>query len=170
MTTFRVIPSSLPEDAFVARFGGIYEHSPWVAEAAWARRGEAGFDTLTGLHGIMRDIVDASGEPRQLALINAHPDLAGKAAAAGTLTDESTTEQASAGLDQCTPEELSRFTRYNDAYKARFGFPFIMAVRNSDRHQILAAFAARLENSPQAEFQEALRQIHRIALWRLEEL
>lgn len=167
---FDVSPSSLEREAFVQRFGGIYEHSPWVAEAAWEARGRADFDTVEGLHAIMRTIVDAAGEHRQRVLIDEHPDLAGKAAAAGTLTAESTTEQASAGLDQCTPEELARFTQYNDAYKARFGFPFIMAVRNSDRHQILVAFAERLNNSPEDELAEALQQIHQIARWRLQEL
>ena len=167
---FQTTPSALDKEAFVKRFGGVYEHSPWVAEAAWEQHTSPDFDTVQGLHSIMRAIVEASGEAQQRILIDEHPDLAGKAAAAGALTAESTTEQASAGLDQCTPAELAQFTQYNDAYKARFGFPFIMAVRNSDRHQILAAFAARLNHSPAEELAEALRQIHQIALWRLQEL
>jgi len=167
---FKTCPSSLDRPSFVDRFGAIYEHSPWVAEAAWAQRAQTGFDSVEGLHAIMRDIVDASGEAAQRTLIDAHPDLAGRAAAAGTLTAESTEEQSSAGLDQCTPEELTLFTQYNNAYKARFGFPFVMAVRNSNRHEILAAFAERLDNSPEAELHEALKQIHQIAAWRLQEL
>ena len=115
--------ASHTEADFVARFGGIYESSPWVAREAWR----------AGLGGIPDDI-DALADPsRQLALIRAHPDLAGRAAVAGRLTADSSAEQASAGLDQCTPEEYERFQVLNAAYRARFGFPFVMAVRDSGR-------------------------------------
>jgi OHCU decarboxylase len=106
----------------------------------------------------------------QLALINAHPDLAGKAAVRGELTASSTAEQAGAGISECTAEEFSRFTQLNDAYKAKFGFPFIMAVKGSNRHQILAAFEERIHNSPEQEFACALAEINKIALFRLQQL
>ena len=101
-------------------------------------------------------------------MIRAHPDLAGKAALAGELTDDSTREQAGAGLDQCSPEEMARFERLNEAYKAKFGFPFVMAVKGSDRYAILDAFEVRLENTPAEERRTAVEQINRIARFRLE--
>lgn len=161
-------PSSLDRDAFVARYGDIYEHSPWVAADTWARGLTAAEDTPAGLAEAMgRTLREASTE-RQREVIRAHPDLAGKAAVAGELTDDSTREQAGAGLDQCTPEEMARFARLNAAYKAKFGFPFVMAVKDSDRHAILAAFATRLANSPEQERRTAIEQINRIARFRLE--
>ena len=148
--------------AFVRRYGGIYEHSPWVAEGAW----EQGV-TADNLAAVMAAVVDAAGYERQLALICAHPDLAGRAAVAGELTHESTDEQASAGIDQCTPEEFARFQDYNARYKERFGFPFIMAVRGSNRHAILNAFEERLGNDAETEFARAIQEIHKIARLRL---
>ena len=115
----------------------------------------------------MVQVVDEAGRERQLALIQAHPDLAGKAAARGELTASSTDEQASAGLDRCSPEELTRVQTLNQAYKDKFGFPFIMAVKGQSRASILAAFAQRLDNSPEVEFAEALAQIAKIARLRL---
>ncbi|MFC6632879.1 2-oxo-4-hydroxy-4-carboxy-5-ureidoimidazoline decarboxylase [Microbulbifer taiwanensis] len=162
-------PSQLARDAFVGRFGDIYEHSPWVAELAWDRGLGDRQDTPLGLAEAMsRELREADPE-RQLEVIRAHPDLAGKAAIAGTLTDDSTREQAGAGLDQCTPEEMARFEKLNAAYKKRFGFPFIMAVKGSDRHVILAAFEERLLNSLEEERGMAIEQINRIALFRLED-
>lgn len=151
---------------FVERYGGIYEHSPWVAERVEAQFG--GEVTGTLLAELMADSVDNASKEMRLALIQAHPDLAGRAQVAGELTAESTQEQSSAGLDQCSAEEYERFQQLNDDYKDKFGFPFVMAVRNSDRQQILAAFAARLDNDYDTEFETAIEQIHRIAEMRLQ--
>ena len=107
---------------------------------------------------------------QQLALLRAHPDLAGRLAMAGGLTVHSASEQARAGLDQCTPEEFARFTALNDAYKMKFGFPFIMAVKGKSRGEILAAFEARSTNDAVSEFRAALDEVHKIALFRLREL
>lgn len=167
---FDVAPASLSEKAFMERFGGIYEHSPWVAETIFREGLLETHNAIATLHETMKATVDQAGHDTLLALINNHPDLAGKAALKGDLTEESTTEQASAGLDQCSAEELSRFTHLNNTYKDRFGFPFIMAVRHSDRHKILAAFEERLEHSPEQEFSRAIEEIHKIALFRLQEL
>ena len=151
---------------FVDRYGGIYEHSPWVAERAEPLIG--GSRDTEVIARIMADCVDNASREQRLALIRAHPDLAGKAQVAGELTVDSTTEQSSAGLDQCTPEEYSRFQTLNAAYHERFGFPFVMAVRNSTRGQILEAFESRLGNDHDEEFETALIEIHTIARLRLE--
>ena len=151
---------------FVQRFGGIYEHSPWVAEEAAAI--VADVTDLGVIAGVMADCVDNASAARQLKLIRAHPDLAGKAAIAGELTEDSSTEQASAGLDRCSPDEYERFQVLNRAYRDRFGFPFVMAVRDRSRADILAAFASRLENGHDQEFETALAEIHKIARLRLE--
>ena len=152
--------------AFVDRFGGIYEHSPWVAECAASVLGEdAGIEEIAR---IMADCVDNASHERRLELIRAHPDLAGRAQVAGELTEESTVEQSSAGLDRCTPEEFASFQRLNDAYREKFRFPFVMAVRESSRAEILDAFEKRLENDYDMEFETALIEIHRIARLRLE--
>lgn len=162
-------PSQLDRDAFVAHYGGIYEHSPWVAELSWNVGLGSTEDKPDGLARAMGSVLRAASAERQLEVIRAHPDLAGKAALAGKLTDDSTREQAGAGLDQCSPEELARFERLNDAYKSRFGFPFVMAVKGNDRHAILSAFETRLENGYDEERRAAIEQINRIALLRLME-
>jgi 2-oxo-4-hydroxy-4-carboxy-5-ureidoimidazoline decarboxylase len=155
----------MQELEFVRRYGGIYENSPWVAQtAAPLVDGSADIDVIAR---VMADCVDNASRERQLALIRAHPDLAGKAAVAGELTDDSTLEQSSAGLDRCTPDEYKRFQVLNNAYRRKFGFPFVMAVRNCSRAQILAAFESRLDNDYDAEFENALLEIHRIARLRL---
>ncbi len=154
--------------AFVARYGGIYEHSPWVAEAA-ARVIDAGASRDT-IRSVMADCVDNASTEQQLELMRAHPDLAGKAAIAGDLTEASTGEQASAGLDQCTAAEFERFQSLNTQYRRKFGFPFIMAVRGASRSDILEAFAERVNNPAEVEFETALAEIHRIAELRLEAL
>jgi OHCU decarboxylase len=151
---------------FIARFSGIYEHSPWVAEKVAPLVGAG--DATETLAMLMADCVDNASTEKQLALIRAHPDLAGKAQLAGELTEESTTEQASAGLDQCSAEEYERFQALNTEYLEKFGFPFVMAVRGSDRAAILDAFSARLENDYELEFETALIEIHKIARLRLE--
>jgi 2-oxo-4-hydroxy-4-carboxy-5-ureidoimidazoline decarboxylase len=152
-------------DAFVERFGGVYEHSPWVAEQSFDAAVNATMDERTQLFA---NCVDAADHETKLQLIRAHPDLAGRAAVRGELTAESTSEQASAGIDQCTDEEYAQFVSFNAAYKEKFGFPFIMAVKNSNRHEILAAFSKRIENDPDTEFETAIREIHKIARLRIE--
>ncbi len=165
-----MLPKSLDRAAFVARFGGVFEHSPWIAEAAYDAGLPADADQAAGLHRALCAVFRAAPQARQLAVIQAHPDLAGRLALAGALTADSTAEQASAGLDRCTPQELARFTALNDAYQAKFGMPFIMAVKGRSRAEILAAFERRLAHDAAAEFAEALAQIERIALLRLQAL
>ena len=152
-------------EAFVARFGGIYEHSAWVAEETYPAA--ADIEDADALAKLLAECVDRSSHEKKLALIRAHPDLAGKAAMAGELTTESSAEQASAGIDQCTREEYGRFQELNDQYKQKFGFPFVMAVKGSNRQEILAAFAARLNNDVETEFERAIEEIHKIAWIRL---
>ncbi|QHG66205.1 2-oxo-4-hydroxy-4-carboxy-5-ureidoimidazoline decarboxylase [Pseudomonas putida] len=171
MTAFKTLkPSALDRDTFVKVFADIYEHSPWVAEKAYDLGQLGELDEIEALHQRMSDILLSANHADQLALINAHPDLAGKAAIQGELTESSTNEQAGAGIHECTAEEFARFTELNDAYKAKFQFPFIMAVKGSNRHQILAAFEKRIHNDTDAEFKEALAQINLIALFRLLQL
>jgi len=160
----------MTEEAFADTFGGIYEHSPWVAREAWRRGLAASHDTPAGLAGALAAVVDAADADTKLALIRAHPDLAGKAAVAGELGEASSREQAGAGIDQCSDEEYRRFHAMNEAYKDKFGFPFVMAVKGSNRHAILEAFAERLENDRATELERAIDEIHRIARFRLEEL
>ena len=154
------------QSAFIARYGGIYEHSPWVAEQAFPRA--SGITDPAELAEIMSAIVDAADEQAKLTLIRAHPDLADRAAIRGGLTAASSEEQASAGLDQCTEDEYARFQSLNGRYKEKFGFPFVMAVRGTHRTDILAAFEQRLGNDKEEEMATALREIHKIARLRLE--
>jgi 2-oxo-4-hydroxy-4-carboxy-5-ureidoimidazoline decarboxylase len=157
----------LEHDRFVELFESVFEHAPWVAEQAF----EAGpFHSVEALHGAMVDAVRRAPRARQLALIRGHPDLAGRAAIRGELTAASSAEQAGAGLDQCTPAEFERFRELNDKYKKKFDFTFILAVKGKTRQEILAAFEQRLRNSRDAEFEEALDQIARIARLRLGDL
>lgn len=153
---------------FLQRYGGVYESSPWVAERAAAVVGNCA--DLPAIASVMADCVDNASEEMQLALIRAHPDLAGKAQVAGELTPDSASEQQSAGLDRCTPDEYERFQELNAAYHEKFGFPFVMAVRGRSRAEILEAFADRLQNSREEEFETALAEIHKIARLRLEAL
>lgn len=161
-------PSQTERDAFVAHYGDVYEHSPWVAELAWQDGLTSDHDSPAGLAAAMGEVLRNASPDRQLEVIRAHPDLAGKAALAGELTSDSTREQAGAGLDQCSEQELARFERLNAAYKEKFGFPFVMAVKGSDRYAILDAFDTRLQNDPAEERRTAVEQINRIALLRLE--
>jgi 2-oxo-4-hydroxy-4-carboxy-5-ureidoimidazoline decarboxylase len=152
---------------FVELFGGVFEHAPWVAEQAV----DAGpFHTIEALHGAMVEALRRAPRERQLALIRAHPHLAGRAAIAGELSAASSAEQAGAGLDQCAPTEFERFHKLNHEYQEKFRFPFILAVKGKTRAEIIAAFEQRLDNLPGAEFDEALNQIARIARFRLEDL
>jgi OHCU decarboxylase len=163
-------PGDLDRVAFVARYGGAYEHSPWIAEALFDRGPAARTSGAESLHRAMMAVVEAAPRERQLALLRAHPDLAGRLAVRGELTAASSAEQAGAGLDRCSPAEFARFTELNDAYKAKFGFPFIMAVKGRQRAEILAAFERRLGHDPAVEFRTALDEVHKIALFRLRDL
>jgi len=159
----------MPHDAFVSAFGGVFEHSPWVAERAY--KGELGpaHDSARGLWAALTAQFRLATEAERLGVLTAHPDLAGKLAAAKRLTAESTAEQASAGLDALTDEERARFTELNDAYTSKFGFPFIIAVRDHSKDGILAAFERRIGHDRVTEFAEACAQVERIAELRLKE-
>ncbi|RMH47008.1 MAG: allantoinase PuuE [Alphaproteobacteria bacterium] len=160
-------PSEWDRDRFVAEFGGIFEHSPWIAERAWALELGPTHDTARGIHSALCRVFRAASREERLGVLRAHPDLAGKLAAARRLTPESTAEQASAGLDALTDAEHAEFTRLNTAYVERHGFPFIIAVRDHDKQGILEAFRRRLDNDTEAEFAEACAQVERIAELRL---
>ncbi len=167
---FAISPHTMEVDAFVARFGGVYEHSPWIALKTWQQGLGSQHGAVDTLAATMAAIVMAADDNLQLALIKAHPDLAGKAAARGELTEDSTSEQSGAGIDQCSDAEFERFQGYNEAYQLKFGFPFIMAVKGSNRHLILAAFEQRLGNDLKTEKEKAIEEIHKIARFRLEAL
>lgn len=170
MTTSGFTPSTLSREAFVATFGGVYEHSAWVAEEVATEGLSGADDTAEALGARMAETVESAGRDRQLALLRLHPELVGKLKVGETLTADSKGEQASAKLDECTPEEFAKFQALNEAYNARFGFPFIVAVTGMSRADILAAFEARAANAPEAEFHTALDQVHRIARIRLDKL
>jgi len=159
--------NALDRAAFVDRFGGIFEHSPWVADRAWAARP---FDGIDALHGAMVRAMRAGSEAEKTALLRAHPDLAGREAKEGRLTAASTGEQKSAGLDRLAPEEMRRLAELNAAYRAKFGFPFIIAVRARTKDHILAEFARRLARTQAEEFQTALGEVETIARIRLERM
>src|SRR5688572_16938285 len=149
-------------DAFVAALGWIFEESPWVAERAWEQRP---FATLDALHNAMTSVVAATSEEQQVALLRAHPDLGARA----KMSDASGREQAGAGLDSLTREELDRLRALNAAYREKFGFPFLFAVKSSTKTDVLNALERRLTSTRDIERQEALRQVYRIARFRLEE-
>ena len=153
-------------DAFVVALGGIVENSPWVAEAACNARP---FADRAALHRAMLDALRSAPEDVRLAVIRAHPDLAGRAALAGELTRELTREQASAGLDQLTPDEYAEFMRLNHDYVQRFGFPFVICVREHDKAGILRAFRERLHNRPADELSTAVSEVGKIAALRLDD-
>jgi chitin deacetylase len=152
---------------FVTRFGGIVEHSPWVAERAYDGEMGAAHDTAEGLAGLFAQVLRAGSDAERLAVLNAHPDLAGKLAQARRLTADSAAEQSSAGLDALTDAERARFGELNAHYVARHGFPFIIAVRDHDKAGILSAFERRIANDTAAEREEAEKQVARIAALRL---
>jgi len=159
-------PSALSHDAFIAAFGPVYEASLWVAEGVWPAVARGELDDPQALAEAMRAVVDTAPYEQRLALIRAHPQLA----VAGRMAEASVREQRGAGLDQCSAEELAEFRRLNQAYLDRFGHPFIIAVKGLTRGDILAAFAARLNNDAETEFATAMTQIHRIAGFRLADL
>ncbi len=163
-------PSRLSREDFVARFGGIYEHSPWVAARAWELELSPAHDSAAGLANAMARAFRRASPEERLAVLRAHPDLAGKLAAAKRLTAESTAEQASAALDALTDEERTRFQQLNATYTARHGFPFIIAVRDNNKASILAAFETRLTNDSATECATACAQVERIATLRLKDL
>ena len=151
-------------EAFVARYGAVFEHSPWVVERAAERL------PMPDMHAGLMRVVDDATPAEQLVLIRAHPELAGKAAIDGSLTDASAAEQASAGLDRMTPREFERFHMLNAAYSAKFGFPFIICVRLTDKAGILAAMESRLANDRDSEIATAIEQIGEIVRLRLEDM
>ena len=152
---------------FVSVVGPVFEHSPWISESVLALRP---FSSAANLHRALCDCVLRSGEAKQLELIRAHPDLVGRAALQGTLTAESTKEQASAGLGQLTAEEIASFHKFNSAYREKFGFPFVICARLNKKDAIIAGFEARLGNSISAEINIALLEIFKIAHLRLQYL
>lgn len=156
----------MPDDEFVGAFGDVAEHSPWVAEhAAKVRPFVDRGDIIEKFAAAMLN----ASKDQKLAVLRAHPDLAGKAAVAGELTADSKNEQAGADLDQLSAAEFLRFTEQNEAYKARFDFPFIFAVKGATKDMILTAFAARLGNDPDTEFATALENVCRIFRFRIED-
>lgn len=157
----------MDREAFERALGGVFEHSPWVAAQAWR---QAPFANVAALHAAMVAAVRAASIQRQLALIRAHPDLAGKAARAGRMTTHSRAEQSSAGLDRLSDEDYARFNQLNAAYRARFGFPFILAVRGHTKESLLEAFERRIANSRAEEIEAALSEIFKIAAMRLDAL
>lgn len=157
----------LGKSEFATLVGPVFEGSPWIAERAWSARP---FDNVDGLHRSLCRHMYGADEEEKLALIRAHPDLAGRAATEGTLTPESTAEQAGAGLDRLSPDEFAAFSRMNEEYRARFGFPFVICVGEHTKESILARFAARLENPREREIEMALVEICKIARLRLREL
>lgn len=163
-------PTALDRAAFGRTFGQVFEHSPWIALAAFDAGLPADADRAEGLHRALCAVLRVASDKQKRALIDAHPDLAGRLAAAKALTADSTKEQASAGLDHLTPAEVRHFTALNDAYRAKFGFPFIMAVKGRSKADILEAFERRLGHDEATELEAALEQIERIALLRLRDL
>jgi OHCU decarboxylase len=160
-------PSEMEKTAFVTEFGGIFEHSPWIAEGAHDLELGPTHDTATGVHAALSRVFRSASKDLRLGVLTAHPDLAGKLAQAGRLTAESTSEQAGAGLDMLTDDERETLTRFNSDYVGKHGFPFIIAVRDHDKASIMAAFERRIGNDTDTEFAEACRQVERIAEFRL---
>jgi OHCU decarboxylase len=166
----QVQPSQMDQGTFVTAFGGIFEHSPWIAEGAHALELGPSHDCAAGVHNALARIFRSATDAQRLGVLTAHPDLAGKLAAANRLTAESTAEQASVGLDSLTDAERAQLTAMNTDYTEKFGFPFIIAVRDNTKASIIAAFARRISNDRDTEFAEACRQVERIAELRLIEV
>jgi chitin deacetylase len=162
-------PSQMARERFVERFGSIFEHSPWIAERAFDLELGPAHDSAAGLHNALARIFRSASPEERLGVLRAHPDLAGKLAAAKRLTPESTAEQASAALDALTDEERATFQRLNADYVARHGFPFIIAVRDNTKSSILAAFQTRIANDTATELATACAQVERIAELRLKD-
>jgi OHCU decarboxylase len=156
--------NTLDQESFVLALSSLFEGPPWIVRQAWHARP---FKSLAHLHQALCAVMYHAPVEQQVALIQAHPDLVGRAALAGTLTPESTSEQASAGLDRLSPEEIATFTRLNQTYHDRFGFPFVICVRENKKESILAGFATRLQNTRQREIETALGEIAKICWYRL---
>ena len=156
--------NTLESDNFVDRLGFVFEESPWIATRAWHARP---FQSLEHLHQSLCEVMNRATTDEKIALIKAHPDLVGKAARSGTLTPESAGEQSAAGLDRLSPDEIATFERLNQAYKEKFGFPFVICARENRKDTILEGFASRLSNARSAEIEIALREIARIAYLRI---
>ena len=159
--------NTMSQEEFTSALGAIYEHSPWFAQRAAAKRP---FTEMQQLQDAMANEVRNASQQEQLNLVLAHPELAGKAAIRGELTEESTREQKGAGLDQCSPEEFARLQELNSAYRDKFGFPFIIAVKGHNRQTILKAMAERVENDRERELKECIEQIVKIGQFRLADL
>lgn len=159
--------NALDRPGFVARFGGIFEHSPWIADRAWALRP---FKDVAALHAALVKTMQAATAEEKLSLLRAHPELAGREATEDRLTADSKGEQGSAGLDRLPPDEFRRLTEMNEAYRAKFGFPFIIAVRGRNKDHILAEFARRLRRDAAAEQAAALAEVEAIARIRLDRM
>ena len=159
--------NELSREDFIRVIGPVFEHSPWIAELTWAKRP---FENAAALHRALCEAVLASDESRKLALIRAHPDLAGSAARAGTLTPASAREQASGGLDRLSAAEAAMFDKYNRAYRERFGFPFVICARQNKKEAMLAGFERRLQHSREQEIETALAEVFKIAELRLRDL
>jgi 2-oxo-4-hydroxy-4-carboxy-5-ureidoimidazoline decarboxylase len=156
--------NTLDQQDFVAALGGVFEGEPWMVAQAWQSRPFVSLDEL--ITALLQPIFDAPME-RQVGLIRAHPDLVGRAAFAGTLTPASTAEQASAGLDRLTPDEIAEFTRLNAVYREKFGFPFVICARENKKESILAGFAARQAHTREQEIATALGEVAKICRLRL---
>ena len=165
-----MVLEKLNQVEIVSLLGGIYEHSPWVAEILFTQGITSQDNDLYFLADRMKKIVDASSEKIKLSLLQAHPELAGKLAISGNLTKDSTAEQASAGLDQCSKEEFAEFSKLNFEYTKKFGHPFIIAVKDLTRSGILTSFKERINNGNQTEFETAITEVHKIAFLRLKAL
>jgi OHCU decarboxylase len=156
--------NTLNREDFVRALGSLFEGPPWIVRQAWHAQP---FTSLTHLHQALCEVMNSAPVEQQVALIQAHPDLVGHAALAGTLTPESTSEQTSAGLNRLSPEEVATFTKLNSAYRERFGFPFVICARENKKESILAGFATRLDNSRDREIETALGEIAKICWYRL---
>lgn len=159
--------NGLRKETFVHALGGLFEGQPWIVARAWSKRP---FSSLEDFHNTLCSIMYQASVGQQVALLCAHPDLVGRAAQTGTLSPASAREQASAGLDHLTPEEIALFQRYNQAYRTRFGFPFVICARENKKESILAGFAARLSHSYAQEMNLALSEVAKICSLRLRDL
>jgi len=166
----QLVPSELSETQFVEQFGGVFEHSPWIAERAWQLEKGPAHNSAAGVHSLLCRAFRTAGTSEKLRVLKAHPDLAGRLARAKRLTTESANEQASAGLDALSDAERERFTSLNNAYVERFDFPFILAVKGLGKDDILANFEARIGNDKDQEFATACEQVERIARLRLQDM
>lgn len=159
--------NTLEQEAFVQALGGLFEGPPWIVASAWSRRP---FASVEEFYNALCSIMYEAAPGQKEALLNAHPDLVGRAALAGTLSPASTGEQAAAGLDRLTSEEIAAFQCYNQAYRARFGFPFVICARENKKDSILAGFQARLEHTREEEIDLALAEVAKICALRLADL